>query len=291
MSYKHSQLPKITVVTPSFMQAAYLEQTILSVLEQGYPNLEYIVVDGGSTDNSVSVIKKYADRIAWWVSENDEGQYHAIQKGFNHSTGAIMTWINADDILAPGALWHVSQVFQDYPEVYWLGGCTAHINEHGYCVLTQPQKSWSRLHYLQKDYKYIQQEGSFWRRSLWELAGKKIYPCVSLAGDLQLWMRFFEYKAYYLLDCPLGYFRLRNKNQKSLDHLEKYNEQAESLLAKMTMSTEEEILLRHFNNNKGNKSSLNTLFRFWFSKRGNSHVNTIVNTRLAYNRASDSFHL
>lgn len=105
-------LPRITVVTPSFNQAQYLETTIRSVLDQGYPNLEYMIADGGSTDGSVEIIKKYADRLAWWVSEPDRGQAHAINKGLERGTGAIACYLNSDDILLPGALRHVAEVFQ-----------------------------------------------------------------------------------------------------------------------------------------------------------------------------------
>src|SRR5215469_5586779 len=96
-----SSLPKISIVTPSFNQAEFLEETIRSVLDQNYPNLEYVVVDGGSTDGSVDIIKKYAHRLAWWVSEPDDGQYAAINKGFKHSSGEIMAWINSDDKYLP----------------------------------------------------------------------------------------------------------------------------------------------------------------------------------------------
>lgn len=97
-------LPRITIVTPSYNQGQFLERTIVSVLQQGYPNLEYIVMDGGSTDGSVDVIKKYQDRLTYWESGPDQGQSEAINKGFAKSSGEILGWLNSDDTLEPGAL-------------------------------------------------------------------------------------------------------------------------------------------------------------------------------------------
>ena len=105
--------PRISIVTPSDQQGRYLEQTVQSVLGQGYENLEYIVVDGGSTDESRLILERYAERLAWWCSEPDDGQTHAINKGLRQATGDIVAYLNSDDILLPGALASVAQAFDD----------------------------------------------------------------------------------------------------------------------------------------------------------------------------------
>ena len=112
--------PRISIVTPSFNQAPYLEATLKSVLDQNYPNLEYFVIDGGSTDGSLDILRRYADRLTGWVSEPDHGQMHAINKGFSHATGEIMAWLNSDDMLCPWALQTVGHIFKDLPAVQWL---------------------------------------------------------------------------------------------------------------------------------------------------------------------------
>ena len=110
-----SELRRISIVTPSFNQGQFLEETIDSILSQGYPELEYIIIDGGSTDNSVEIIRKYAKHLAWWVSEKDRGQSHAINKGLARCTGEIFNWINSDDLLCPGALHAVAEAWRRTP--------------------------------------------------------------------------------------------------------------------------------------------------------------------------------
>ncbi|WP_461485736.1 glycosyltransferase family 2 protein, partial [Pedobacter sp.] len=103
--------PKISIVTPSYNQGQYIEETILSILNQNYPNLEYIIIDGGSTDHTVEIIKKYEDRITYWVSEKDNGQSHAINKGFEKATGEIFAYLNSDDCYYPNTFWEIANTY------------------------------------------------------------------------------------------------------------------------------------------------------------------------------------
>jgi glycosyltransferase involved in cell wall biosynthesis len=121
---------RISIVVPSFNQGQYLEETLLSIINQAYPNLELFVVDGGSTDNSVEIIKKYQQHITWWVSEKDKGQSNAINKGLTRATGEIITWINSDDLLTPGALHSVAKYFSSMPsDVGFIHGATILFDE------------------------------------------------------------------------------------------------------------------------------------------------------------------
>jgi glycosyltransferase involved in cell wall biosynthesis len=127
-----TELPKITIITPSFNQGRYLEATIQSILNQGYPNLEYFVVDGGSSDESVEIIKKYESQIDFWVSEKDSGQSHAINKGLERATGDIINWINSDDQLTEGSLFKIAEYFQSNPKVAVVHGKTILFKEDGW---------------------------------------------------------------------------------------------------------------------------------------------------------------
>ena len=115
-----SPWPRISIVTPVFSAARTIESTMRSVIEQSYPNLEYIVMDGGSTDGTVRIIERYASHLTRWCTEPDGGQYNAIEKGFSQATGDIFCWINADDMFLPRSLWVVSEIFQHFPDIEWI---------------------------------------------------------------------------------------------------------------------------------------------------------------------------
>lgn len=161
---------KVSIVTPSFNQGAYLEETIRSVLLQGYDDLEYIIIDGGSSDESVEIIRKYEPWLAYWVSEPDNGQSDAINKGFARATGQVMGWLNSDDVYAPGALHHVTRQFVADVECELVYGRGWYLDESsartGAC-------SWIRAYDrdLLLTFNFILQPAAFWRRSLWERVG------------------------------------------------------------------------------------------------------------------------
>jgi glycosyltransferase involved in cell wall biosynthesis len=177
-------LPTFTIITPSYNQGDFLEETIRSVLDQGYPNLEYAIVDGGSTDNSVEIIKKYADRLAWWVSEKDRGQSHAINKGFARTSGQVMGFINSDDTLKPGALECAGKQFEAGAK--WVVGWVEFVEPGG---LNFPQ-TW-QMHERVADWfvtNPLPQQGTFWARELWDKAGP-FREDLRFVFDYEFWMR------------------------------------------------------------------------------------------------------
>lgn len=205
----------------------FLEETILSVLNQNYPNLEYIIIDGESTDNSLEIIKKYEDRLTYWISEKDEGQYHAVQKGFEKSTGDIMAWINSDDLYVPNSFYAVAQIFEEFPKVKWLMGIPREYNEQGVMMsrITLPWGRWSKYRYYTFDFQFIQQESSFWKRELWEQAGSNMDTSYMYAGDMELWARFFRHEKLHTTTATLAGFRYNSQNQRSIEFRQLYLEE------------------------------------------------------------------
>jgi glycosyltransferase involved in cell wall biosynthesis len=231
-----SVLPRISVITPCYNQVGFIEATLRSVLEQGYPNLEYIVMDGGSTDGSAAIIEKYAPYLTYWQSQRDNGQYDALNQGFQRSTGEIMGWINADDMLHRNALWAAVEIFREFPQVEWLMGFPMTLNSKG--GIASPHRGeiprWSRRRFL-KDCRWIQQESVLWRRTLWARAGGYVSTAYAHAGDLELWTRFFRAAQLYTTTALIGGFRI-SANQKTRTVMETYMSEAQQILAAETYS-------------------------------------------------------
>lgn len=199
------ELPKITVVTPSFNQGGYLEQTIRSVLLQGYPNLEYLIIDGGSQDNSVEIIRKYAPWLADWVSEPDRGQSHAINKGFARATGEIMCWLNSDDYFAPDTLWTVAELLAAATGNVALVGHAVVVFCDGRAPVLVKGRYENRLRMLKfwKGYQ-MHQASIFWRREAFEKVGL-LREDLHLIMDFDYWARLAEHFSFTNVDQVLSY--------------------------------------------------------------------------------------
>jgi glycosyltransferase involved in cell wall biosynthesis len=205
--------PRISIVTPSLNQAQFLEHAIRSVIDQSYPNLEYIVIDGGSTDGSLEIIERYKKHISFWVSEPDGGHGHALNKGFSRATGEIMAWLNSDDMYLPWTFKTVAEIFSKWPDVEWLTGIPVHWDRENRIVRVLEKTYINKFDFLIGRYEWIQQESTFWRRRLWEAAGSEIDTSYKLMTDGQLWTRFFQYASLYHVSCILGGFRAWGGNR------------------------------------------------------------------------------
>jgi glycosyltransferase involved in cell wall biosynthesis len=175
------------VVTPSFNQVRFLEETIRSVLDQDYPHIEYILIDGGSTDGSLEIIRRYADRLSNWASEPDRGQTDAINKGFAQAKGEILAWLNSDDTYQPTAVGEAVEYLTAHPEIGLVYGDTNLIDENGQVIGRFPagQTDYRRL---RQGYVHIPQQAAFFRASLWKQVGP-LDPTFFFAMDYDLWVR------------------------------------------------------------------------------------------------------
>lgn len=207
----HRSRPRVSVVTPTYNHARFIRDTLESVLcQEGHFDLEYWVIDGGSTDGTLEILKSYTGRLQW-LSEPDRGQVEAINKGLRFCTGDIVGWLNSDDLLLPGALQRVVEVFATRPEVEWVHGRCRIINEHGQIV-----RRWVELykharamrHSLESllTENYVSQMTVFWRRSLLGEVGY-LDPEFPLAFDYDLWLRFARRSAPAYIEQPQACFR------------------------------------------------------------------------------------
>lgn len=273
--------PKISIVTPSFNKGSFIEKTIQSILGQGYPNLEYIIIDGGSTDNSIDIIQKYQTSLKYWISEKDHGMYHAIQKGFEQSTGEIMGWLNSDDILHPKSLFTIAEMFSSCDGVDWIQGYPTVIDETGRIVYTRKARN-NKFDFYKKKYRdgvFIQQESTYWRQTLWKKAGSHVSTLYQYAGDFELWMRFFNYATLYNTSAMIGAFRFSGDGQITNNHYDAYLNECDVIIDKAILNLDKNIL-KHLGKNK---------LRDFFSKRRG--IAFRENGRIEYDFSKKKFYL
>lgn len=218
--------PRISIVTPSYNQAQFLEGTIRSILLQGYPNLEYFVIDGGSTDGSVDIIRRYEPWLTHWVSEPDRGQSHAINKGFGGATGDIFHWLNSDDFLLHGALDHIARLYVDNPRaVAWVGGCHW-VDEERWIYQTTYPRGLSKDEIADWGFKgYFQQPGCFVRADAWKSAGG-LDESLNFAIDLDLWLRICDEGALSSTETVLAASTFHARSKSRTITVEGYEETA-----------------------------------------------------------------
>ncbi len=210
--YKTKKFLKISIITPSYNQGRFLEKTIKSVINQRYPNLEYIIIDGGSTDNSLKIIKKYEKYLKYWVSEKDRGQTHAINKGLRKATGDILAYLNSDDKLMDKSLFFINYIFQKYKNVDVVYG-------HRILIDTKDKQIGRWINYrhdpkVLRFIDYIPQETMFWTKKAWIKVGKKLDEKFKFAMDWDLIIKFLDKKLKFKrLPYFLGYFRVHQKQK------------------------------------------------------------------------------
>ncbi len=203
--------PLVSIVTPSYNQARFLEETIRSVLSQDYPAIEYIIVDGGSTDGSLEIIQRHADRLAWWVSEPDRGQTDAINKGFARASGEILAWLNSDDTYLPGAVAEAAAYLVAHPEAGMVYGDANLVSENGQVIGQFPARQ-TDYRRLRRGYVHIPQQSAFFRASLWRQVGP-LDPSFYFAMDYDLWVRLARLAPLHYQPRPWANFRLHSSGK------------------------------------------------------------------------------
>jgi glycosyltransferase involved in cell wall biosynthesis len=246
------QFPTLTIVTPSFNQGKYIETTINSVImQEGDFYIDYIIMDGGSTDTTIDIIRKYDELIKsgqimikcrginyMWQSAKDNGQYDAINRGFELSSGQIMGWINSDDMYLPAAFKTIVMVFQRFPQVNWITANSTRIDNDGMITDVEtsvlfPQALVIKGVFNGRAAPFIQQESTLWRRSLWDQLGNKLGATYKYAADYELWKKFADLTELVKIRTQLGAFR-HHCDQKT-NNLSGYNQEVDTM-GKVSMS-------------------------------------------------------
>ncbi len=223
--------PKISIVTPTYNQGQFIEETIRSVILQNYPNLEYIIIDGGSNDETTKVIEKYSTWLSYWVSEKDNGQSHAINKGFLRSSGDILGWLNSDDIYSKNIFSLLAFQFKASKMIWWTGSAKQFNSCGEEKVFDVKPVSYNRLLFSRH---IISQVSTFWTRSIWVKSGSVVNE-YNLAMDFDLWLRFARLCKPILLNHVLASYRSHDlaKTSQKNQGMRKYIDECDLIRARI----------------------------------------------------------
>lgn len=231
-----SALPFVSIIVPSLNQGVFIEQTLHSLVEQGYPRLEIIVCDGLSTDNTIDTLERWSNHITW-ISERDSGQSEAINKGLRKAQGEILGFLNADDFLLPGALYSIGRAFLQNPETVWVSGQCHIVDSHGRRIRggIEKYKNFFLKHSLSLNALYvtnfISQPATFWHRLVWEKVGG-FDPLLRYVMDYDYWIRIWKtFGPPRIIHHPLAAFRVHPKSKTTSEgHSLRYEQEEESVL-------------------------------------------------------------
>jgi glycosyltransferase involved in cell wall biosynthesis len=232
----------ISVVTPSYNQARYIEATLQSVIDQDFAGLEYVVIDGGSNDGSVEIIQRHQEQLAYWVSEPDKGHANALNKGLAETSGEILCWLNSSDMYYPWTLRTVAQIFSELPQVEWIMGLPTHFSSTG-GPRSVGGAFFNVYDVLAGNYRWIQQESVFWRRSLWERSGGRLDETLTAAADFDLWLRFFRLAPLFHVETILGGWRVHD-NALGDQETGPYQREAEAVFSRFSAQFDRRFLRR-----------------------------------------------
>lgn len=221
-------LPKFTIITPSYNQGKYIQDTIESVLNQKYPNIEYLILDGGSTDNTYEIVQKYSDHLTW-ISEPDGGQADAINKGIKKATGDIIAFLNSDDYYYPETLIKVAKTFYEHPDIAWVTGNYHIVSENKKII--QPYvvnyKDLYRKHsnpHLLRLTNYIAQPSTFWRKKVNEESGG-FDSTLRYTFDYDFWLRMIDKYPHSYINEPLSAFRIHDQSKGGVEYHSQFTEE------------------------------------------------------------------
>ena len=202
-----SPLPRITIITPAIGDDTHLEETLRSVLYQNYPDLEVIVIEDGTSSQRRDILEKYSSRLSWEICPAGTELYAALNMAFAKSSGEVMGWLEPGDLLHTKGLLVIGSVFSSFPNAGWITGRPFNFSPNGMPTGMKHLERWSRIRFLAGGNKYIHRETTFWRRGLWERAGGSLSTAYGLAGDFDLFVRFFRYAPLYSVDALIGGYR------------------------------------------------------------------------------------